>query len=395
MDADPELFSPTGAPPPWYPLGLTDRAFDIEALADGVPSPWGRFHGWDPSDVMLPEWWGAQAKEAWGKWPSSVHRVELVRHHRWGFEVRLDERWTAHIYPLFTGHDVSTIALHEPWRASSENTELLMPTAGLKRTLGDAVTVFPLHEMRTPWEHESAPAQRAAMCGRLHSALVGHATPNTERRWNARLKAIEDRLKTSTLWRAPHTSAVVGLPTVRPGFGVVDEVPCLVPQPRPLVEHLLCSPERRPGVAVAASLEQSIAIHDGFEGEVDRLAFYDAWAGEVPPAWSSATAFSSANGGVWIWRYEAMLLLLAEGRAFSLNDQVKRCEAWLRDVSRIQARLGELRTVIAVRKASMYGAIGITVLVANSAGAWALAAGAACVSVLAHLAYHRRLPEPI
>ena len=90
-----------------------------------------------------------------------------------------------------------------------------------------------------------------------------------------------------------------------------------------------------------------------------------------------------------------MLLLLAEGRAYGLDEQVKRCEAWLRDVSRIQARLGELRTVLAVRKAGMYSALVIGALALNGAGGWPLVVGAALASVLAHLTYRQRLPDPI
>ena len=395
MDAGQGLLTPSDATPPWYPAALTERPYSIESLAGGVPSPWGRFHGWDPTGVFSGDWWAEHAKEAWGEWPSDVENVTLVAHHRWGIEIRVNDRWTAHVYPLFTGHDVSTLALHEPWRASLNRTELLLPLAGLKRERGDAVVVFPFHEVQASLNDGPSPASWAAMCGQLHSQLAEHATPNTERRWNDRLKAVEDRLKTSTLWRAPHTSAVVGLPTVRPGFAVVGSSSRLVPLPRPLVDRLLCASERRPGVAVVADLEQRMAINDAFQEGSDRVAYYAAWAAEVPQAWSSNSAFSSANGGVWIWRYEAMLLLLAEGRAYGLDEQVKRCEAWLRDVSRIQARLGELRTVLAVRKAGMYSALVIGALALNGAGGWPLVVGAALASVLAHLTYRQRLPDPI
>lgn len=395
MDAGQGLPTPSEVPPPWYPSTLTDRTFTMHALEGGVPSPWGRFYGWDPTDVLSPSWWASQVKATWGKWPSNVEHVTLIADHRWGMEVRLDDRWTAHIYPLYTGHDVSTLAVHEPWRTSLEGSELVMPVAGLKHELGDAVNVFPLHTVQSSWTDGPSPQTLAAMCGRIQSCLANHATPNAERRWNDRLKAIEDRLKTSTLWRAPHTKAVVGLPPLHLGGADVNGSARLIPFPRPLVDRLLCANERRPGVAEAAALEQRLAINDAFVEGSGRQAFYEAWASEVPSPWSTSSAFSSANGGVWIWRYEAMLLLLAEGRAYGLTNQVKRCETWLRDVSRIQARLGELRTVLAVRKAAMYSSLATLALAVNGAGAWPLAVGAAAVSLLAHLTYRRRLPDPI
>ena len=188
----------------------------------------------------------------------------------------------------------------------------------------------------------------------------------------------------------------MGLPPVHPGMANLgEEGSVLVPLPRPLANHLLCQPQRRPGLANAAVLEQELALLGRFTDLSEREAFYAAWAAEVPPAWSSTSAWSSANGGVWIWRYEAMLLLLAEGRAFGMADQVTRCEMWLRDVSRIQARLGELRTVLAVRKGTMWSAFAAGAWSVGGAGAWPLTAVLAAVSLLAHGAYRQRLPAPI
>lgn len=389
---------PSDDAPPWFPKGLVVVPERLDSLEGGLPTPWGRLHGWDPKPAFHAAWWSGQADQAWGEWPASVNAVKVVGHHRWGVEVHLDDHLTAHVYPLQTGHDVSTLALHGAWHTALERTELLLPVGGLKNERGDLVTVFPRHHVSSveAEANASSPTTLVARWGALHSALATHATPNAERRWNERLKAIEDRLKTHTLWRAPHTSAVVGLPPVHPGMANLGEDgSVLVPLPRPLANHLLCQPQRRPGLANAAVLEQELALLGRFTDLSEREAFYAAWAAEVPPAWSSTSAWSSANGGVWIWRYEAMLLLLAEGRAFGMADQVTRCEMWLRDVSRIQARLGELRTVLAVRKGTMWSALAAGAWSVGGAGAWPLTAALAAVSLLAHGAYRQRLPAPI
>ena len=52
----------------------------------------------------------------------------------------------------------------------------------------------------------------AANLGSIHDALQDFATPNTERRWNDRLKDIRGGTKVTTLWRAPHSKYTVGLP---------------------------------------------------------------------------------------------------------------------------------------------------------------------------------------
>jgi hypothetical protein len=397
MEDGPEAV-PSDDVPPWFPTGLVVMPATLDSLEAGLPTPWGRLHGWDPKPAFHAAWWSDQADRAWGEWPASVSTVEVVAHHCWGVEVHLDDHLTAHVYPLQTGHEVSTLALHEAWRNALVGTELLLPVGGLKHERGDAVAVFPRHRVSSVESEASAssPTTLAARLGRLHAPLVAHATPNAERRWNERLKAIEDRLKTHTLWRAPHTSDVVGLPSIHPGFVHTDDgASALVPLPRPLVNHLLCQPQRRPGLANAAVLEQQLALLNQFTNLSEREAFYAAWAAEVPPAWSSPSAWSSANGGVWIWRYEAMLLLLAEARAFGMPDQAKRCEAWLRDVSRIQARLGELRTVLAVRKGTMWSALIAGAWSVGGAGAWPLTAVLAAVSLVAHGVYRQRLPAPI
>nr|MCS5533019.1 hypothetical protein [Candidatus Poseidoniaceae archaeon] len=52
---------------------------------------------------------------------------------------------------------------------------------------------------------------------------------------------------------------------------------------------------------------------------------------------------STVLGGPWLWRYRAVLLNLAHANAFGDSQLMSSCNAWLGDVSRLQAHLGTLR----------------------------------------------------
>lgn len=381
---------------PWYPHALVDRPCDPSTFADGLPSSWGRFYGWDHAPALHPDWWNEDHEGRWGDWPSAITSVELVREDRFGLVVHLNEAWVAHLSPFQTGRDVSTLALFEPWATSLANAPLLLPVAGQKNEHGDQLVVFEMHTCLAPAEVMGRPHDLVRTTGRVHAALLDHATPNTERRWNDRLKAIEDQLKTTTLWRAPHTKHVVGLPATHFSLDAVvsvDDGLMLVPRPRPLVDHLMAESERLPGVSAIAMFEQRLALVEGFDSPDSREAFYRAWGEVVPAPWTSASSLSTANGGVWIWRYEAMLLMLAEARAYGLKKQANKCDRWLFDVSRIQARLGELRTVHALRRGGLWAALA-GALIGSGPVQIPFVLGSVGVAAVAHLVHQRRMPPP-
>ena len=382
--------------PPWYPLALLDRPCDPSMFEAGLPSPWGRVHGWDHTAALSPAWWNTAPNGRWGAWPEAVSKVEVVAENRSGVVLHLNEAWVAYLYPFQTGRDVSALARHAPWAQLLSEAPVLLPVAGVTDERGDRVAVFPMHTLS---DSERVKRERTAAVralGVVHALLVPQATPNTERRWNDRLKAIEDGLKTTTLWRAPHTKHVVGLPSVNmalDGFAEVEGTTVVVPQPRPLVDHLLAADERLPGVATVAMLEQRLALEGTFTDIEERAMFYRAWGDTVPPAWTSNASLSTVNGGVWIWRYHATLLMLAEARAYGLDDQARRCDRWLLDVSRIQARLGELRTVHAVRRGGVLACIA-GALIGSGSLQIPFIVGAAAVALVAHVVHQRRMPPP-
>jgi hypothetical protein len=396
MAAAVESISGYDAPPPWYPHALVDRPCEPSAFSDGMPSSWGRFYGWDFTSALNSDWWNGQHDGRWGAWPDAITSVDVVSEDRFGIVVHLNGAWVAHLYPFQTGKDVSTLALFEPWATSLANASVLLPVAGLKNEHGDLLAVFEMHTCMEANEVMSRSHELVRTTGRVHAALLEHITPNTERRWNERLKSIEDRLKTTTLWRAPHTKHVVGLPATHFSLdGVIsaDEAMVLVPRPRSLVDHLLAPSERLPGVSAIAMFEQRLSLVEGFASPDSREAFYRAWGEVVPAPWTSTASLSTANGGVWIWRYEAMLLMLGEARAYGLKKQAKQCDRWLFDVSRIQARLGELRTVHAVRRGGMWAAVAAA-LIGSGPVQMPFVLGSVGVAAVAHLVHQRRMPPP-
>ncbi|HJM54920.1 MAG TPA: hypothetical protein QGI72_01590 [Poseidonia sp.] len=346
--------------PPWYPSGLTSEALDPSNLELGRRTPWGRIWGWNYSEALGASWWQKSPESWWGVWPSEVDSVRIIAHTQNKIILALDEEFIAHIYPLQTGSDVSTLVRYKPWGEILKDERVILPLGGLQNDNGDQLCIFPYHEIHTPQEVAQNLQSRNELhalggaVGRLHSSLKQEATPNTEWRWNARLKAIEGSLKTTTLWRAPHTKHVQGLPPFNISLdGILwGEDVTLVPQPRPLVDYLLCESERMPALSTLANLEQTIALRGGFSESVPRASFYAGWEVKTPPTWGGRF-LRNLKGGVWIWRYEAILLELARARAFQQPEAESMCMDWLNDVSRIQAKLGVLRMTNLGAKSSL------------------------------------------
>ena len=397
MAAAPKSLADAKEQPPWYPGALLEVPCDTSSFESGLPSPWGRVYGWSVTDALQPGWWQGPHEGIWGDWPTEVGHVEILSQGVSGISVLVNDAFVAHLYPFQTGKDVSNLALFEPWRTSLDGAPLLLPIAGMKNQHGDQIAVFPRHQAVEPSDAVPRAHELVNTLARIHAALVPHATPNTERRWNERLKAVEDQLKTTTLWRAPHTKHVVGLPPVNAHLGCFADVEggglVVVPQPRPLVDHLLAPEERLPGVATVAMLEQLLSLEDVFATTAERREFYERWGAVVPSGWTSPSTLSTANGGVWIWRYHAMLLMLAEAKAFGHKERVKQCDRWLFDVSRIQARLGELRTVHAVRRGGLWVAV-IAAVFGSPAVQLPTVVGSLAVSLVAHTVHQRRMPPP-
>jgi hypothetical protein len=333
--------------PAWWPSGIALSSID-EALSEGtVRTSFGKTTVWDFEPYLQPNLWNSSLEVGvqWGDWNFEVQTVEVQTVSKNGLVVILNDAYTASILPFGVGDDVSRLYRYEPWNSALVGHSVLLPIAGWTVDGNDRILVYPRYELKPFDGQTSTVMDLTRTVGGIHSALVGFSTPNTERRWNDRLKAIEDELKTKTMWRAPHANTTVGLPRLHlsiESLTEVDGVLNFVPMSRSLAEHLLCENDRLPSLATLMMLEHQWARRDGLS-EQQRQQLLEAWGTSVPVEWSSRTALSTVRGGAWVWRYHATLLELAQATAFAETSIKEDCQKWLRDVSRLQAHLGTLR----------------------------------------------------
>ena len=333
--------------PAWWPSGIALSSID-EALSEGtVRTSFGKTTVWDFEPYLQPNLWNSSLEVGvqWGDWNFEVQTVEVQTVSKNGLVVTLNDAYTASILPFGVGDDVSRLYRYEPWNSALVGHSVLLPIAGWTVDGNDRILVYPRYELKPFDGQASTVMDLTRTIGGIHSALVGFSTPNTERRWNDRLKAIEDELKTKTMWRAPHANTTVGLPRLHlsiESLTEVDGVLNFVPMSRSLAEHLLCENDRLPSLATLMMLEHQWARRDGLS-EQQRQQLLEAWGTSVPVEWSSRTALSTVRGGAWVWRYHATLLELAQATAFAETSIKEDCQKWLRDVSRLQAHLGTLR----------------------------------------------------
>ena len=333
--------------PAWWPSGIALSSID-EALSEGtVRTSFGKTTVWDFEPYLQPNLWNSSLEVGvqWGDWNFEVQTVEIQSVSKNGLVVILNDAYTASILPFGVGDDVSRLYRYEPWNSALVGHSVLLPIAGWTVDGNDRILVYPRYELKPFDGQTSTVMDLTRTVGGIHSALVGFSTPNTERRWNDRLKAIEDELKTKTMWRAPHANTTVGLPRLHlsiDSLTEVDGVLNFVPMSRSLAEHLLCENDRLPSLATLMMLEHQWARRDGLS-EQQRQQLLETWGASVPVDWSSRAALSTVRGGAWVWRYHATLLELAQATAFAETSIKEDCQKWLRDVSRLQAHLGTLR----------------------------------------------------
>jgi hypothetical protein len=333
--------------PAWWPSGIALSSID-EALSEGtVRTSFGKTTVWDFEPYLQPNLWNSSLEVGvqWGDWNFEVQTVEVQTVSKNGLVVTLNDAYTASILPFGVGDDVSRLYRYEPWNSALVGHSVLLPIAGWTVDGNDRILVYPRYELKPFDGQTSTVMDLTRTVGGIHSALVGFSTPNTERRWNDRLKAIEDELKTKTMWRAPHANTTVGLPRLHlsiESLTEVDGVLNFVPMSRSLAEHLLCENDRLPSLATLMMLEHQWARRDGLS-EQQRQQLLETWGASVPVDWSSRAALSTVRGGAWVWRYHATLLELAQATAFAETSIKEDCQKWLRDVSRLQAHLGTLR----------------------------------------------------
>jgi len=326
----------------WWPSGLTSSTFEDVVKSARFATPWGFIDCWDYSVVEQPEWWKGvlDAGQPWGEWPNSVEKITLLKHDTSGIHYNIDDAYHVLVSPLLHTSSLSTLARFEPWNQALTKVGVLLPSSGILLNDADAVLVYPMYKKEEDLSFVDIRnfIQRMAS---THEALAQFATPNTERQWNADLNSLEEKLETSTLWRAPHSSGTQGIPYLR--LETTSKVQWkgrdfLLALPMDLAASMLVSSDRLPSLAMLMMTEFKWEYGQGVSGK-DQEVIFETWSSIVPKKWSNTKALATANGGAWIWRYHACLLQLANAVAYQDKMLEMHCRGWLKHVSRIQAKL--------------------------------------------------------
>lgn len=339
---------------PWWPSGIVTE--DSHEISSGrIQTVFGALETWDYQDCLAASWWQKPPEEGiiWGQWPE-VSEIDIIHQDRKGYLIRINDKQIARVTPFDLGNDLSRLMHYSPWRDALEGLMITLPSMVYHVENNDRVVVYNCSDAAIHSENFDSD-KLAANLGTIHSALHDFATPNTERRWNDRLKDIESELKVTTLWRAPHSKFTVGLPRLNLDLALLckeqDEL-LFIADVRSPVEHLMCHADRLPGLANLMLIEQQISFAKGMD-ENDRKSMLEAYLTKAPKSYSHKKAVSTLMGGPWIWRYHAVLFAMGEARFFGDEELGKKAQNWLNDVSRIQAHLGVLR----LWKSGLWGGI--------------------------------------
>ncbi len=188
----------------------------------------------------------------------------------------------------------------------------------------DAKSVLIDHLQRNDLKSAKALIFRCgANLGDYHTAAQEEWTnPPDQKRWNERFGEIEQRLKTTALWRAPFTRgapATLSLGDVRFSMFSEDEDGKMTIRlgPSRLAHGLLETNLDLPAIRDLASLLHDLSrLHWHSETELEiiqlRSALIQGWSSSAPRKWCSKRSFSAHTGGVVIWEYEQALLDVVE-----------------------------------------------------------------------------------
>ncbi len=284
---------------PWWPIGIVQGHDD-----SSITTSWGT------REMSIPEvdveWWNSR-ENTWGEWPE-IKSVELIKEDRRGMWYDIGD-FVALVIPIPTGKHASRLA-RNPRLKADFSSHLQLPIAGLDLKSGDHVLVYPNEEP------DEVSGERLVA---LHKTVIekGWSTPNDEVHWNQRLKVVEDRLKTNTLWRAPHDVATIGMPRI--------DLQGMRPIPIPLTDSLLWPDELN-----LALLRQAV-----------KHGVTDYWRKNIGKSYGHMFVLRSSTGGIAHMKYDINLMLKAESLAFGF--EVPEVDEFLNDVDRYQANLGVMR----------------------------------------------------
>jgi hypothetical protein len=381
---------------------------------------------WPTGDPDSIDWWKGMLPvggdgERWGDAPeisgATIERVDAWDGRCWRIRERGGRTLRAHFLPLDScGHGRRLAEL------SSEVLEAAV--GGLQWKRRDVLLIFRQQQGETASDRLTAAIEEGdhaaaeQICrvsgetlGRFHSdALARLALPNDERRWNERLKRLEEQTVTNTLWRAPHSRDTHGTITHR-NFGLEgvllhdDEEPTIANCADGVVNAILPSYQEVPAVRDIAAGYRSISriLSDSDQHEISadlelrmRGALFTGWCATVPPAARSAAALDGHRGGIAIWEYEQVLEEVAYALAWQKAVPARLID-WLSFVPHLQTSMYHSRTLSGL--ALVCGTAAATALFLPGAFdtlAERIAAvlGLSLCALLLRWAYRRRAPPP-
>jgi len=382
-----DLSMETFAKEAWFPVGI---AQSIEPAASQVPEgfeAW-RLHTtfdshllfWPTGDTDSIDWWQRVISiggggDRWGEPPhfegGVIERIKSSRLPKFLLTENSGRKITILLLPLDEkGNGRSLSEIESPHLNSAfgglqvDNKDLLLFFREVEGERADKLLVESIDEKNFVSAGKIC-FRVGAILGKFHSiSLTKKAMPNDERKWNSRLKELEERVQSNTLWRAPHTQGTVGTITHR-NFRIESVI---------LDEELIDSchdgpfnsilPKSRdyPGVRDLAAAYRSLAsLCDMKKVSQDnelllRKSLFEGWKSTAPKSITSPTTLDSYRGGVPIWEYEQVLEEAAISQATN-QEITERTKWWLNHVNRIQAEMYRSRSFAAISLICGVGAL--------------------------------------
>ena len=279
------------------------------------------------------EGWNAATEdlEPWGEVPAEVSSIRVEATDRgpvYSIEAA-DGSWMAEVQPwggpkLRPRARIAPEGSNIPCGGYQYDEQDLIILRRYDSPIIDAKSVLMDHLQRNDLESAKALINRCgANLGDYHKAAKEEWTnPPDQRRWNERFAEIEQRLKTSALWRAPFTRgapATLSLGDVRFSMFSEDNEGKMTIRlgPSRLAHGLIETNLDLPAIRDLASLLHDLSrLHWESKTELEisdlRSALIHGWSSKAPDKWCSKRSFSAHTGGVVIWEYEQALLDVVE-----------------------------------------------------------------------------------
>ena len=174
----------------WWPQGiaLTSMAEAIEA--GQLETKWGPVPCWDVQACLQSEWWTSPKNDSWGVFgdikPSTIEVVQTDGNRT---VMLLDASYIALAYSIPTSNRTSSLHQNKDIHSRLQSTNLHLPVGGMLLDGKDALVVFPAGNLTEP-----SPEWLGQTLGEIQNMLAPLSSPNDQKRWNQRLKNLEDCL---------------------------------------------------------------------------------------------------------------------------------------------------------------------------------------------------------